>query len=52
MKLNKKWGLVLLAVWLIASAIFSALGLSTAGVIAYVFDLVALAAGVLILIDR
>lgn len=52
MKLTKKWGMILLAVWLIASGVFSVLGLGIAGVLAIVFDIVAIAAGVLILIDR
>jgi hypothetical protein len=52
MKLNKKWGLILLAVWLIASGVLSLLNIGISGVLAQVFNIVAIAAGVLILIDR
>ncbi len=51
MKLTKKWGFILLAVWLILSGVLAALNMVSV-VPGIVFDVIAVAAGVLILIDK
>jgi hypothetical protein len=50
MKLTKKWGLILLAVWLILNAALDIVGLRAA-VPAIIWNILAIAAGILILID-
>ncbi len=51
MKLTKKWGMILLAVWLILNGLMGVVS-ALAVIPGIVMALLAIAAGVLILIDR
>ncbi len=51
LRIGENWGFLLLAIWLILTGLIAILGLSFAG-LSIIMGLIALAAGILILIGR